>query len=55
MHKKTSSILIITFIYTLAAVAGFLVFKQLSGASHEYWALFVADVVATVIVWAIGL
>ena len=55
MHKKTSSILIITLIYILAAIAGFLVFKQLDGAIHEYWALFLADVVATVIVWAFGL
>jgi steroid 5-alpha reductase family enzyme len=55
MHKKTSSILIITLIYILAAVAGFLVFKPLDGKIHEYWALFVADVVATIIVWAFGL
>lgn len=56
MHKKTSSILIITLVYILAAVAGFIVFKQLyDDVLHEYWALFVADVVATIIVWGFGL
>lgn len=55
MHKKASSIIIITFIYLIAVIAGFIVFNQLGDILHEYWALFLADVVATIIVWAFGL
>lgn len=55
MHKKASSIIIITFIYLIAAIAGFIVFNQLDNVLHEYWVLFLADVVATIIVWAFGL
>lgn len=55
MHKKLSSIFIITCIYIVAAVAGYVVFSKLDGTIHELWALFWADVVATVVVWIFGL
>ena len=55
MHKKASSIIIITIVYLIAAAAGCLAFNQLDGILHEYWALFWADVVATIIVWGFGL
>ena len=55
MHKKASSIVIIAIVYLIAAAAGCLAFNQLDGILHEYWALFWADVVATIIVWGFGL
>ena len=55
MHKKASSIVILIIVYIIAAAAGGLAFNLLDGILHEYWALFWADVVATIIVWGFGL
>ena len=51
--SKGASIAIIAIIYLVAAIAGCLVFT-LTHIS-ELWALFVADIVATVVVWGFGL
>ena len=52
---KSASIAIIAVIYLIAAFVGYLVFNRLKGAMSELWALFVADVVATIVVWFFGL
>ena len=52
---KSASIAIIAVIYLIAAFVGYLVFHRLKGAMSELWALFVADVVATIVVWFFGL
>ena len=52
---KSASIVIIAVIYLIAAFVGYLVFHRLKGAMSEIWALFVADVVATIVVWLFGL
>ena len=52
---KSASIVIIAVIYLIAAFVGYLVFHRLKGAMSELWALFVADVVATIVVWFFGL
>ena len=52
---KSASIAIIAVIYLMAAFVGYLVFNRLKGAMSELWALFVADVVATIVVWFFGL
>ena len=53
MHTKTktASIAIISIVYLIAFFVGYLVFTRLKGDMSELWALFVADVVATVVVW----
>ena len=53
--NRALSIAIIAAIYVLAAVAGVFVFKAAAVSMPELWALFLADVVATVVVWAFGL
>ena len=55
MKDKDSSVAIIAVIYIIAAVAGFFVFRKALSAMSELWALLLADVVATVIVWIFGL
>ena len=57
MHTKTktASIAIIAIVYLIAFFVGYLVFTRLKGDMSELWALFVADVVATVVVWFFGL
>ena len=52
---KSASIAIIAVIYLIAAFVGYVVFHRLKGAMSELWALFVADVVATIVVWFFGL
>ena len=56
-YSKWSSIALITAIYVLAGIIGWLVFNSLS--SGEGWgdvlSLFLADVAATIVVWAFGL
>ena len=52
---KSASIAIIAVIYLIATFVGYLVFHRLKGAMSELWALFVADVVATIVVWLFGL
>ncbi len=55
-HKtKTASIAIIAIVYLIAVFVGYMVFNSLKGAMYELGALFVADVVATVVVWFFGL
>ena len=53
--NRTWSIALIAAIYVLAAVAGVFVFRAAAASMPELWALFLADVVATVVVWAFGL
>ena len=55
MQKKNPSILFITCVYLIASITGVFVFNKLDGVFHELWAVFLADVVATVIVWLYGL
>ena len=54
-YSKATSVAIITLIYAVAAAAGFLTFSKISPLMPEVWALLIADVVATVIVWGFGL
>ena len=53
--SKTISIVIIGIIYLIATLLGYFVFRMLNNGLHELVALFLADVVATVIVWGFGL
>ena len=52
---KAKSIVQIVIIYLIATALGFFVFKVSNNAMSELWALFLADVVATIIVWFFGL
>ena len=54
-QNKTVSIVIIGIIYLIATLLGYFVFRMLNKGLHELVALFVADVVATIIVWGFGL
>ena len=54
-QSKTVSIVIIGIIYMIATLLGYFVFRMLNKGLHELVALFLADVVATVIVWGFGL
>lgn len=54
-QNKTVSIVIIGIIYLIATLLGYFVFRMLNNGLHELVALFVADVVATVVVWGFGL
>ncbi len=55
-YSKWCSIGLIAAIYLLAAVAGVVLFFYLTKADlHPIWALFCADIVATIIVWLFGL
>ncbi len=53
--SRRFSFVIIAIVYLLAAMVGCLVFVGLRTAVQELWALFVADVVATIVVWGFGL
>ncbi len=53
--SKGKSVAIIAGVYLLAAAAGWLVFLWLKSGMPELWALLLADVAATVVVWAFGL
>ena len=55
MKEKYVGIVIVVVVYIVAAVAGFFVFGKFSASMPELWALLLADVVATVIVWFFGL
>lgn len=55
MKEKYVGIVIVAVVYIVAAVAGFFVFGKVSASMPELWALLLADVVATVIVWFFGL
>lgn len=54
-QTKTVSIVIIGIIYLIAILLGYFVFRMLNTGLHELWVLFLADVVATVVVWGFGL
>ena len=53
--SRRFSFVIIAIVYLLAAMVGCLVFVGLRATVQELWALFVADVVATIVVWGFGL
>lgn len=53
--SRRLSFVILTIVYLMAAMVGCLVFVTLCSAVQELWALFVADIVATVVVWVFGL
>lgn len=54
--SRTCSFIIVTIVYVLAALVGWLTYRWLSqGMASLYWCLFAADVVATVFVWIFGL
>lgn len=52
---KKTSVLIITLHYIIAALVGWLSYRSAAALMHPYWALFVADAVATVYIWLLGL
>ena len=55
-YSKWCSVALIAAMYTLAGVAGWLLFDCLiMQAMQPIWALFLADVLATIVVWAFGL
>lgn len=54
-HSKANSVLIIAIHYAISAVIGWLAYRLTSPLTHPYWALFVADAVATIYIWALGL
>ena len=54
-QTKTVSIVIIGIIYLIAILLDYFVFRILNKGLHELVALFLADVVATVVVWGFGL
>lgn len=54
-QTKTVSIVIISIIYLITTLLGCFVFRMLNKGLHELVALFLADVVATVVVWGFGL
>ncbi len=55
-YSKSTSILLITAIYLLAGIAAWLLFVKLTDiGTGAIWALFAADVLATIVVWAFGL
>ena len=55
-YSKPTSILLITAIYLLAGIAAWLLFVKLTDiGTGALWALFAADVLATIVVWAFGL
>lgn len=54
-YSKPASVLLITAIYVLAGVAGWLLFNRLTAMGLDtLWSLFAADVLATIVVWAFG-
>lgn len=55
-YSKWSSVALIAAIYVMAGLAGLLLFKYLTNNSMQpLWALLLADVLATVVVWLSGL
>ena len=52
--SKTQSLIIVIIIYILAVAAGTVAYRM-SGSFSPLWAWFIADAVATIIVWAAGL
>lgn len=55
-QSRTLSFIIIAIVYALAFVVGWLVYRALACTGMHYlWQLFIADAVATVVVWLFGL
>ena len=57
-ESRSISFVIITIVYVIAFAVGLLVYRELGGFEWHPWQLlplFVADVVATVVVWLFGL
>ena len=54
-YSRGDSIAIVAWTYAMALFWGVMVFRLASARMGEVWALFVADVVATVFVWLQGL
>lgn len=55
-NSRTVSFLIILAVYILAFIVGLLVYRGLADTGlHYFWQLFIADAVATVVVWFFGL
>lgn len=54
-YSKWWSVALITLIYIIAGVGGWLVFDSLPNEMSPIVRLFIADVVATIVVWAFGL
>ena len=54
-YSKSIIIAIIAVIYAIVIVVGIFVFDKFSAVVPELWALFIADVVATIITWGFGL
>ena len=55
-ESRSISFIIITIIYVIAFAIGFLVYQRLAGTNWHYLCqLFIADAVATVVVWFFGL
>ena len=53
--SRTYSFCVIIVVYLLATMAGIFTYREVQDALPSIWALFVADVVATVLTWAFGL
>ena len=55
-NSRTVSFLIILTVYVLAFIVGLLVYRGLADTGWHYlWQLFIADAVATIVVWFFGL
>lgn len=54
MSKKNKGLLILFVTYVIAYIAGYLTFKGIGDAMNVYYALLIADVVATVMTWLSG-
>ena len=55
-YSKSCSVALIAAIYVIAGIAGVLMFNWLTAVSiKSVWALLLADVLATVVVWLFGL
>ena len=54
-YSKGTSLALLAVLYAVAFVEGLFVFRFLLPVMPEVWALFVADVAATVFIWAAGL
>ncbi|MBQ9889704.1 MAG: DUF1295 domain-containing protein [Bacteroidales bacterium] len=54
-YSRTASIVIVTLIYLFAIAIGLLTFNKDYASMPEIWAMLLADVVATIIVWLYGI
>lgn len=54
-HTRKGSFAIITIHYLISIIVGWAAYRLSAIAMHPYWALFVADVAATIYIWILGL